>query len=101
MFDLACGAYHQDAAENTFTLTIKPGIAPGSMHFTTTFPSDVTATFRDDYRRAHDPSAILRFKGNIDLNKFQALIDEVGAIRFHILSRSDVNPGGRMPGCHG
>ena len=71
-------------AENILSsLTIKPGdYVPGNMYFTTTrFHQERNgATFRDVIiDEAHDPSAILDFKGNIDLNKFQALIDEVGA----------------------
>ncbi len=70
-------------AENILsTLTIKPGdYVPGNMYFTTTrFHQERNgATFRDVViDEAHDPSAELDFKGNVDLNKFQALIDEVG-----------------------
>lgn len=47
---------------------------------------------------AHDPSAILDFKGNIDLNKFQALIDEVGAEHIpYICLAVTVNLAGGQP----
>ena len=51
-----------------------------------------------DIDEAHDPSAILDFKGNIDLNKFQALIDEVGAEHIpYICLAVTVNLAGGQP----
>ena len=60
-------------AENILSsLTIKPGdYVPGNMYFTTTrFHQERNgATFRDVIiDEAHDPSAILDFKGNIEIN---------------------------------
>ena len=44
------------------------------------------------------PSAVLDFKGNVDLNKFQALIDEVGADRIpYICLAVTVNLAGGQP----
>jgi len=70
-------------AENILsTLLIKPGdFVPGNMYFTTTrYHQEANgATFRDIViDEAHDSEIDLPFKGNIDLNKLQALIDEVG-----------------------
>ena len=90
-------------AENILsTLTIKPGdYVPGNMYFTTTrFHQERNgATFRDVIiDEAHDPNAILDFKGNIDLNKFQALIDEVGADKIpYICLAVTVNLAGGQP----
>ena len=90
-------------AENILSsLTIKPGdYVPGNMYFTTTrFHQERNgATFRDVIiDEAHDPNAILDFKGNIDLNKFQALIDEVGAEHIpYICLAVTVNLAGGQP----
>ena len=71
-------------AENILSrLLCKPGTyIPGNMYFTTTrYHQEANgAVFRDVIiDEAHDPEIDLPFKGNIDLNKLQALIDEVGA----------------------
>lgn len=90
-------------AENILsTLTIKPGdYIPGNMYFTTTrFHQERNgATFRDVIiDEAHDTQAILPFKGNVDLNKFQALIDEVGADKIpYICLAVTVNLAGGQP----
>ena len=90
-------------AENILsTLTIKPGdYVPGNMYFTTTrFHQERNgATFRDVIiDEAHDTQAILPFKGNVDLNKFQALIDEVGADKIpYICLAVTVNLAGGQP----
>ena len=90
-------------AENILsTLTIKPGdYVPGNMYFTTTrFHQERNgATFRDVViDEAHDPSAELDFKGNVDLNKFQALIDEVGGDKIpYICLAVTVNLAGGQP----
>lgn len=90
-------------AENILSsLTIKPGdYVPGNMYFTTTrFHQERNgATFRDVIiDEAHDPTAILDFKGNVDLAKFQALIDEVGAEHIpYICLAVTVNLAGGQP----
>lgn len=81
---------------------IKPGdYVPGNMYFTTTREHQEIAggTFRDVIiDEAHDPQAILPFKGNVDLNKFQALIDEVGADKIpYITVGATVNMAGGQP----
>jgi tyrosine phenol-lyase len=71
-------------AENLISrLKIKAGdIIPGNMYFTTTrYHQEANGgTFKDVIiDEAHDSQAIHPFKGNIDLKKLQALIDEFGA----------------------
>lgn len=64
-------------------IAIKPGqYVPGNMYFTTTrFHQETNGgIFRDIIiDEAHDSTIDLPFKGNVDLKKVQALIDEVGA----------------------
>ncbi|MDR3259179.1 MAG: tyrosine phenol-lyase [Fusobacteriaceae bacterium] len=90
-------------AENILsTLTIKPGdYIPGNMYFTTTrFHQERNGgVFRDVIiDEAHDPAAIHPFKGNIDLNKFQTLIDEVGGKKIpYICVAVTVNLAGGQP----
>lgn len=63
-------------------ILIKPGhYVPGNMYFTTTRAHQEMqgGTFVDVViDEAHDPTADHPFKGNIDLDKLQALIDRVG-----------------------
>ena len=71
-------------AENILsTLAIKPGqLVPGNMYFTTTrfHQENNGGVFKDIVvDEAHDPTIDGDFKGNVDLNKLQALIDEHGA----------------------
>lgn len=71
-------------AENLLSrIAIQPGqYTPGNMYFTTTrYHQEANGgVFRDIIvDEAHDPTANLPFKGNIDIAKLQALIDEVGA----------------------
>ncbi len=71
-------------AENILSqIAIKPGqYVPGNMYFTTTryHQERNGGIFRDIVRdEAHDATIDIPFKGNIDINKLQALIDEVGA----------------------
>lgn len=71
-------------AENLLSrIAIKPGqYVPGNMYFTTTrFHQEANGgIFRDIIvDEAHDSTANQPFKGNVDLKKLQALIDEVGA----------------------
>ena len=90
-------------AENILsTLTIKPGdYVPGNMYFTTTrFHQERNgATFRDVIiDEAHDPNIDLPFKGNVDLKKFQSLIDEVGGEKIpYICLAVTVNLAGGQP----
>jgi tyrosine phenol-lyase len=81
---------------------IKPGDhIPGNMYFTTTREHQELAggTFHDVIiDEAHDPQAILPFKGNVDLAKLQALIDEVGAAKIPYVSLAGtVNMAGGQP----
>lgn len=71
-------------AENLLSqIAIKPGqYVPGNMYFTTTryHQERNGGIFVDIIRdEAHDATLNLPFKGNIDLNKLQKLIDEKGA----------------------
>ncbi len=90
-------------AENILsTLTIKPGdYVPGNMYFTTTrFHQERNgATFRDVIiDEAHNPNIDLPFKGNVDLKKFQSLIDEVGGEKIpYICLAVTVNLAGGQP----
>jgi tyrosine phenol-lyase len=81
---------------------IKPGDhIPGNMYFTTTrlHQELAGATFHDVIvDEAHDPQAQAPFKGNVDLAKVQALIDEVGAERIPYISLAGtVNMAGGQP----
>ncbi|HEY3366864.1 MAG TPA: tyrosine phenol-lyase [Symbiobacteriaceae bacterium] len=64
-------------------ILIKPGhYVPGNMYFTTTRAHQEMqgGTFVDVViDEAHDSAAEHPFKGNVDIKKFQALIDRVGA----------------------
>ena len=71
-------------AENILsTIAIKPGqYVPGNMYFTTTrFHQEHNGGIFHDIvvDEAHDATIDLPFKGNVDLNKLQKLIDEQGA----------------------
>jgi tyrosine phenol-lyase len=74
---------------------------PGNMYFTTTrlHQELAGATFHDVIVDiAHDAAAIAPFKGDIDLEKLQALIDEVGADRIPYVSLAGtVNMAGGQP----
>jgi tyrosine phenol-lyase len=83
-------------------ILIKPGdVIPGNMYFTTT-------RFHQEYAggrfvdviidEAHDPTNAHPFKGNVDLAKLQAVIDEVGADRIPYISvETNVNMAGGQP----
>jgi len=64
-------------------ILIKPGTyVPGNMYFTTTRTHQEMqgATFVDVIiDEAHDPDSTHPFKGNVDIAKFEALIERVGA----------------------
>jgi len=74
---------------------------PGNMYFTTTRAHQERngATFRDIIiDEAHDSQADLPFKGNVDLRKLQALIDEVGADKIpYVCVAVTVNLAGGQP----
>ncbi|HVX38765.1 MAG TPA: tyrosine phenol-lyase [Gemmatimonadaceae bacterium] len=83
-------------------LLIKPGDhIPGNMYFTTTRVHQELAggTFHDVIiDEAHDPASEHPFKGNVDLAKLQALVDEVGAERIPYISvAATVNLAGGQP----
>lgn len=83
-------------------LLIKSGdFIPGNMYFTTTKFHQVHAggTFVDVIiDEAHDPENEFPFKGNVDLNKVQALIDKVGSEKIPYLSlETNVNMAGGQP----
>ncbi|MBB3322353.1 MULTISPECIES: tyrosine phenol-lyase [Atlantibacter] len=90
-------------AENLLSqLAIKPGqYVAGNMYFTTTryHQEKNGATFIDIVRdEAHDATIEVAFKGNIDLNKLQKLIDEKGAENIaYICLAVTVNLAGGQP----
>ncbi len=83
-------------------ILISPGdVVPGNMYFTTT-------RFHQEYaggrfvdvivEEAHDPADLHPFKGNIDLAKLQAVIDEHGAEKVPYVSfETNVNMAGGQP----
>lgn len=83
-------------------ILIEPGdVVPGNMYFTTT-------RFHQEYAggrfvdviidEAHDPASLHPFKGNVDLEKLQAVIDEVGAKKIPYISvETNVNMAGGQP----
>jgi tyrosine phenol-lyase len=90
-------------AENILSrIAIKPGDwVPGNMYFTTTRAHQelAGANFADVIiDEAHDSQADHPFKGNVDLAKFQALIDRVGADKIpYICVAVTVNLAGGQP----
>ncbi|MCG8346968.1 MAG: tyrosine phenol-lyase [Chloroflexales bacterium] len=81
---------------------IKPGMfVPGNMYFTTTRLHQELAggTFVDVIiDEAHDPSSRHPFKGDVDLDKLQALIDRVGVDQIAYVSLAGtVNMAGGQP----
>jgi len=83
-------------------VAIKPGqYVPGNMYFTTTRLHQELAggVFVDVIiDEAHDPSSMHPFKGNVDLDKLQALIDKVGADQIAYFSLAGtVNMAGGQP----
>ena len=83
-------------------IMIEPGdVVPGNMYFTTT-------KFHQEYAggrfvdviidEAHEPHSTHPFKGNIDLDKLAAIVDEVGADRIPYVSfETNVNMAGGQP----
>ncbi len=90
-------------AENILSkILIKEGdIIPGNMYFTTTRLHQELAggTFEDIIiDEAHDPENEFPFKGNIDLNKLEALIQKHGASKIPYVSMAtSVNMAGGQP----
>jgi tyrosine phenol-lyase len=90
-------------AENILSqITIKKGdYVPGNMYFTTTRHHQELAggTFVDIIiDGAHDPARALPFKGDVDLDKLRALIDEMGPQRIPYISlAATVNMAGGQP----
>ncbi len=90
-------------AENLLSkITIRPGdFVPGNMYFTTTRLHQELAggTFADVIiDEAHDPDSLHPFKGNIDCEKLETLIKEVGAKRIpYICIATTVNMAGGQP----
>lgn len=81
---------------------IRPGhTIPGNMYFTTTRLHQELAggTFVDVIiDEAHDPDNLHPFKGNVDLDKLQAVIDRVGAANIPYVSLAGtVNMAGGQP----
>ncbi len=81
---------------------IKPGdVIPGNMYFTTTrlHQELAGATFVDVIiDEAHDPASLHPFKGNIDPEKLEALIQRVGADKIPYVSLAGtVNMAGGQP----
>lgn len=90
-------------AENLLSSTlIKPGDhVPGNMYFTTTrFHQEANgATFHDIIiDEAHDTSSLNEFKGNVDLEKLERLIADVGADKIpYVCVAATVNMAGGQP----
>ncbi len=83
-------------------ILIKPGdVIPGNMYFTTTRLHQELAggTFVDVIiDEAHDPSNTHLFKGNVDLQKLEDLIQKVGAKKIPYISiAGTVNMAGGQP----
>jgi tyrosine phenol-lyase len=83
-------------------ILIKPGdVIPGNMYFTTTrfHQERAGGTFVDVIiDEAHDPASRHPFKGNVDLAKFRAVIEEFGAERIPYISvETNVNLAGGQP----
>ncbi|NIA24452.1 MAG: tyrosine phenol-lyase [Gammaproteobacteria bacterium] len=83
-------------------ILIKPGdVIPGNMYFTTT-------RFHQEYAggkfvdvivdEAHQPESRFPFKGNVDLGKLRAVVDEYGADKIPYISlETNVNLAGGQP----
>lgn len=85
-----------------FKNMLKPGdIVPMNMYFTTTRQHIELAggIFRDVIcDEAHNPESTFPFKGNVDVSKLDALVDEVGVERIPVVSVApNVNMAGGQP----
>lgn len=102
-YDYVVPAHQGRGAENLLSkCMIKPGqFVAGNMYFTTTRQHQeiAGATFVDVIiDEAHKPVSDHPFKGNIDLDKFQKLIDEKGAENIaYITVGAPVNMAGGQP----
>lgn len=91
------------AAEHLLSkILIRPGdYVPGNMYFTTTRLHQELAggTFVDVViDDAHDPNSLHPFKGNVDLEKLERLIADVGAKRIpYVCVAATVNMAGGQP----
>jgi tyrosine phenol-lyase len=78
-----------------------PEVIPGNMYFTTTrFHQEYAGgTFVDVIvDEAHQPASRFPFKGNVDLGKLKAVVDEYGAERVPYISlETNVNMAGGQP----
>jgi tyrosine phenol-lyase len=99
-----CIPTHQGrAAEHILSeIMIRPGqFVPGNMYFTTTKLHQEMAggIFKDVIvDEAHDPTSNFPWKGNIDLSKLTALVDEYGADNIAYISfEHSVNMAGGQP----
>jgi len=64
-------------------------VVPGNMYFTTT---------KFHQEQAHDPASDFPFKGNVDLDKLKAVVDEHGVDRIPYISvETNVNMAGGQP----
>ncbi len=91
------------AAEHIISrILIRPGdFVPGNMYFTTTrlHQELAGASFVDVIEdEAHDPQSTHPFKGNIDINKLEALVEKEGAEKIpYICMAGPVNMAGGQP----
>ncbi|MEZ4752870.1 MAG: tryptophanase [Bdellovibrionota bacterium] len=83
------------------TLIKKGDIVPGNMYFTTTkFHQEYAGGIFEDVicDEAHDTQNEFRFKGNVDLNKLDKLVQEHGAKKIAYISlETNVNMAGGQP----
>ncbi|HNQ12928.1 MAG TPA: tryptophanase [Bacteroidia bacterium] len=90
-------------AENILSQVLinKGDIVPGNMYFTTTRLHQELAggSFKDIIiDQAHDPESTYPFKGNVDLNKLDALVKKYGAKKIPYISiATNVNMAGGQP----
>jgi len=102
-YDMMVPTHQGRGAEHLFFQNFlrKGDIVPMNMYFTTTRQHAELAggIFKDIIvDEAHDPASRFEWKGNVDLSKLQALIDEYGLERVRMISMApDVNMAGGQP----
>lgn len=102
-YEMIVPTHQGRAAEHIcFKMSLSPGqVVPMNMYFTTTRHHLELAggIFRDVIcREAHDPQSIDPFKGNVDLDKLNALFEEVGRDRLAmVVIAPNVNMAGGQP----